>query len=161
MRILETIPEPQHRMCYSAFKEYLSRRGFTVYPTEFDCGNSKHPLVDIAAKTGFFYWAFEYKSEADSISRGIDQVECYSHWFDYVVLVSERCLDHTKSKCFWELASSGMGIWNFFPSRDECHERKNPQLQHPDKESRNLVARRFRALNRTGSSTGVQTRLCF
>ncbi len=146
-------------MCYSSFKEYLGKRGFTVYPIEFDCGNSKHPLVDIAAKSGSFYWAFEYKSEADGISRGIDQVECYSHWFDFVVLVSEHYFDHTRSKCFWELASSGMGIWNFFPSRDVCFERKNPQLQDPDKECRSLVVRRFRALNRHASSFGNQTRL--
>ena len=160
-KALEQFPEPKNRMCYSSFKEYLARRGFTVYPSEFDCGNSKHPLVDIAARNGSFYWAFEYKSESDSISRGVEQVECYSHWFDYVVLVSEQCLDHTKSRCFWELASSGMGIWNYFPSKNECFERKNPQLQNPEKKSRNLVARRFRALNRYVSHTGVQTKLSF
>ena len=145
--------------CYSSFKEYLIRRGFTVYPEEFDCGNSNHPLVDIAAKTGSFYWAFEYKSESDSISRGLEQVECYSHWFDYVVLVSERLLDHTKSKYFWALRENGVGIWNFLPSRDECLERKNPHLQKPDKERRNLVVRRFGGLNKHEPYSGLQAKL--
>ena len=130
-----------------------------MYPVEFDCGSSKHPLVDIAAKAGSFFWAFEYKSESDSISRGVEQVECYSHWFDYVVLVSERCLDHTRSRCFWELAEGGAGIWTFFPSRNECFERKNPRLQEPDKQKRNLVARRFKGLEKCALYSGVQTRL--
>ena len=153
--------ELRRRVCYSAFKEYLSRTGFKVYPREFDCGSSKHPLVDIAARTGSFFWAFEYKSESDSVSRGLEQVECYSRWFDYVVLVSERCFNQARSRCFWELRAGGVGIWTYLPSKNECIERKNPRLQMPEKERRNLVARRFRALDRYSSKSGVQANLDF
>lgn len=130
--------------------------GFTVYPTEFDCGNSEHPLVDIAAKMGSFYWAFEYKSETDSIARGIEQVECYSKWFDYVVLVSEKWFDHTASDYFWQLRSMGAGLWNYCPDSDKCYERKNPLLQSPDRKRRRLVALRFRALEDYHNEFGRQ-----
>lgn len=147
--------------CYSDFKQYLANAGFTVYPVEFDCGFTKHPLVDIATKMGSFYWAFEYKSETDSISRGLEQVECYSKWFDYVVLVSENWLDHTKIDLFWELMSRGAGIWNYNPISDKCIIRKNPQLQSPDRSKRRLVELRFSLMNKTRFHRGSQAKLTF
>jgi hypothetical protein len=56
--------------CYDSFKSHLCSRGFLVYPTEFDCIYSDHPFVDIAAKMGSFYWAFEYKSELPPAKAG-------------------------------------------------------------------------------------------
>ncbi|MDG6924157.1 MAG: hypothetical protein JRN67_12810, partial [Nitrososphaerota archaeon] len=138
------------KMCYSSFKDFLATNGFTVFPIEFDCGYTRHPLVDIAAKMGGFYWAFEYKSEGDSICRGLEQVRCYANWFDYVVLVSEHWFDHTKSEIYWKLRALGAGIWNYSPSADTCTIRKNPELQIPDKRGRRLVERRFRALRKSG-----------
>jgi hypothetical protein len=135
--------------CYSSFREYLAARGFSLYPGEFDCIYSKHPLVDLAGKMGSFYWAFEYKSETDSIARGVNQVRSYSDWFDYVVLVTERGLNHKKSDLFWELKNAGAGVWNYFPNSDKCIEQVNPKLQRPSKGNRRFVGSRFRALNRT------------
>jgi hypothetical protein len=132
--------------CYAGFKDYLTNQGFTIYPGEFDCFGSKHPLVDIAGKMGSFYWAFEYKSETDSISRGLEQVRCYSEWFDYVVLVTEKVLNHAKSELFWDLKGSGAGVWNYFPNSDKCLAQVNPQLQSPDRSNRRFVGSRFRAL---------------
>jgi len=132
--------------CYAGFKEYLAEKGFTVYPYEFDCFGAKHPFVDIAGRMGSFYWAFEYKSETDSISRGVEQVRSYSDWFDYVVLVSERVLNHAKSDLFWQLKGSGAGVWNFFPESAKCVEQLNPQLQRPNRGNRRVVSSRFRAL---------------
>ena len=134
--------------CYSNFRDYLGRMGFSLNPGEFDCIYSKHPLVDLAGKMGSFYWAFEYKSETDSISRGVNQVRCYSEWFDYVVLVTERGLNHRNSEHFWELRDAGAGVWNYFPDSDKCIEQMNPRLQKPEKSNRRFVGTRFRALKR-------------
>lgn len=134
--------------CYVPFKTYLVRRGFRVYPTEFDCIQSKHPFVDIAAKMGSHYWAFEYKSQSDSISRGIEQVDCYSEWFDYVVLVSERFLDHRNSENYWRLRESGAGLWFYDPAQSKCIEKIYPALQIPNARARRFVARRFATIIR-------------
>jgi hypothetical protein len=135
---------------------YLRQAGFTVYPTEFVCNNSNHPFVDIAAKMGAFYWAFEYKSENDSISRGIEQVKCYADWFDYVVLVSERLVEHTRSRNFWRAASCGAGLWSFHPEENKLFETKNPVLQNPDRRNRTIVSSRFRALCKVHQSVACQ-----
>jgi hypothetical protein len=132
--------------CYSQFRDHLLKSGFTVYPGEFDCVSSKHPFVDIAGKMGSFYWAFEYKSETDSISRGVEQVRSYSDYFDYVVLVTEKVLNHAKSDLFWDLKDAGAGVWNYFPESDKCIKQVNPELQRPDKGNRRFVGSRFRAL---------------
>lgn len=132
--------------CYSEFKDYLVGAGFTIYPGEFDCFGSRHPMVDIAGKMGSFYWAFEYKSETDSISRGLEQVRCYSDWFDYVVLVTEKELNHRKSELFWDLKGSGAGVWNYFPGANKLIEQVNPRLQQPNRGNRQFVGLKFRAL---------------
>ncbi|MCL5068207.1 MAG: hypothetical protein M1368_07635 [Thaumarchaeota archaeon] len=136
---------PAGGQCYGKFKHHLEAMGFTVYPTEFDCINSEHPLVDIAAKMGSFYWAFEYKSESDSISRGIEQLRCYGRWFDYVVLVSERFLDHRRSENYWKLKSMGAGLWAYYPDQDKCIPMLQPVALDPSSQRRRLVTRRFRA----------------
>jgi hypothetical protein len=133
--------------CYWQFRDHLLRSGFTIFPGEFDCFGARHPLVDIAGKMGSFYWAFEYKSETDSISRGVEQVKSYSDWFDYVVLVSERTLNHSKSELFWDLKGMGAGVWNYFPDSDKCIKQVNPSLQKPDRGNRRSVGLRFRALD--------------
>jgi len=97
---------------------------------------------------GSFYWAFEYKSETDSISRGLEQVRCYSDWFDYVVLVTEKVLNHAKSDIFWDLKAAGAGVWNYFPGAGKMIEQLNPVLQRPNRGNRNFVGFRFRALDK-------------
>ncbi len=150
-KVAATPIEPWRRscqQCYDSFKSHLSAKGFFVYPTEFDCVYSEHPLVDIAAKIGSFYWAFEYKSENDSVSRGLDQLRCYSHWFDYIVLVSERVFNHRTSENYWSLKNLGAGIWFYDPTQDKCIKTCNPDMQRPSLRNRRLVARRFSALCR-------------
>jgi hypothetical protein len=141
-------PYKQNWKCYQAFKAFLSTLGFTIYPVEFDCISSKHPLVDIAAKMGSFYWAFEYKSRNDSVSRGVEQLRCYSEWFDYVVLVSERAFDHRSNENYWSLKDLGAGIWFYDPEQDNCVEWRYPEIQSPSPYDRSLVARRFAKLSR-------------
>ena len=154
-----SIPDSATGSCYHQFKCYLDSVGFTVYPTEFDCGNSRHPLVDIAARMGSFYWAFEYKSKNDNISMGVDQVSCYAEWFDYVVLVSERWIDHTRSANFWKLASFGAGIWNFLPSSGRLVEIRNPWLQSPDKKHGRSLRSRFKSLRDIGKRSEARAAL--
>ena len=140
--------------CYTPFKNYLIRSGFTVYPTEFACFPSQHPLVDIAAKMGNYFWAFEYKSKNDCISRGVEQLRAYSEWFDLVVLVSERNLSHSTSENYWKLKGLGAGLWNYDPLReDRCLHKTNPSIQKPIVGNKRLVSRRFRAL---GKQSGVE-----
>lgn len=132
--------------CYESFKRHLMSLGFTVYPSEFDCIYSEHPLVDIAAKMGSFYWAFEYKSETDSVSRGIEQLECYLRWFDYVVLVSERTFDHRSSSNYWELKDIGAGLWFYDPFQNKCIQKTNPIIQNPQRFNRRSVTRKFKTV---------------
>ena len=135
--------------CYSRFKEHLIAERFTVYPSEFECPGSDHPYVDIAARMGGMFWAFEYKSANDSISRGVEQLKCYSQWFDYVVLVTERELDHRKSQNYWGLKDIGAGLWSYDPGSEKRTERTNPAKQNPIRSNRKLVASRFRNLRRS------------
>jgi hypothetical protein len=137
------------RICaYSSFKKLLPTLGFSVFPIEFECVGSVHPYVDVAAKMGCMYWAFEYKSVNDSVSRGVDQLRCYSEWFDYVVLVSEGDFDHRTSENYWYLKDLGAGLWLFDPTTLKKVERSNPVLQVPTKANRRFVERRFRNLDR-------------
>jgi hypothetical protein len=155
------------RQVYASFRTYLAKMGFFLYPREFDCAGSDHPFVDLAGRMGAFYWAFEYKSESDSISRGLEQIRAYSQWFDYVVLVTEKLLDHSRSSLFWDLKNSGAGIWNYIPGSERCVEQVNPILQAPEAGNRRHVGSRFRALQnpRKRKSTsalidGGQLHLC-
>jgi hypothetical protein len=139
---------PRSVQCYDSFKSHLSASGFLVYPTEFDCIYSQHPFVDIAAKMGSFYWAFEYKSLGDSVSRGLDQLRCYLNWFDYIVLVSERTFNHRTSKNYWSLKDLGAGIWFYDPRQDKCIRSCYPKIQCPSTRNKALVVRRFATHNR-------------
>jgi hypothetical protein len=134
--------------CYHSFKSHLMERGFLVYPSEFECVYSDHPMVDIAAKMGSFYWAFEYKSASDSVSRGVDQIRCYQKWFDYTVLVSERIFDHRNSQNYWSLRNLGAGLWFYDPHENKCMVRCNPVIQRPPRHNRASVVRRFSDLCR-------------
>ena len=140
---LQTPPFSTKVPCYASFKKHLLKMGFTVYPFEFECLGSEHPYVDVAAKMGSMYWAFEYKSMTDSISRGVEQLRCYAEWFDYVVLVSEKAIDHRRSENYWELKSIGAGMWNYHPDLAKCNEISYPEIQRPVRRNHNLVSRRF------------------
>ncbi len=136
--------QPRPR-CYDRFKQHLLERGFALYPREFDCIITKHPLVDIAAKMGSHYWAFEYKSEFDNVANSIEQLKCYSLFFDYVVLVSERVFDHRSSKNYWNLKKLGAGIWFYVPEQEKCIEKVFPQFQTAGKPFKRFVRRKFYA----------------
>ncbi len=139
---------PPSEKCYDTFKSYLSTLGFTIYPIEFECVSSKHPFVDIAAKMGPYYWAFEYKSEHDSITRGVEQLRCYSEWFDYVLLVSERTVNHQISENYWLLKNFGAGIWLFDPLQNKCVPFSQPQILSPEAGKRSFISRRFASFSR-------------
>jgi hypothetical protein len=134
--------------CYDSFKSYLHTIGFLLYPSEFDCVYSEHPFVDIAARMGSFYWAFEYKSESDSVSRGLEQLKCYSKWFDYIVMVSERTFNHRTSDTYWAFKNIGAGIWFYDPAQGKCIQSKNPMIQRPESQNRTMVIRRFSSVFR-------------
>ena len=125
MLSLEANPSMEKQV-YWSFRNYLLKSGFSVYPREFDCAGSDHPFVDLAGKMGAFYWAFEYKSETDSISRGLEQIKCYSEWFDYVVLVTERILDHSRSDLFWESKDRGSRNLEFLSRFPKMHSSGEP-----------------------------------
>ena len=134
--------------CYESFKHFLVHSGYRVFPEELTCPTASHPFVDIAARMGCHFWAFEYKSACDDISRAVDQALSYSEWFDYVVVVSERRLDHRTSETYWNLRRMGIGVWNYFPSSQRCTVQSNPALLAPDVGNRKSVLLRFSALAR-------------
>jgi hypothetical protein len=133
--------------CYDQFKIHLQKSGFTLFPTEFDCPSSIHPFVDIAGKFGSHFWAFEYKSAGDNVGMAVEQATCYSRWFDYVVVVSEKWLDHRRSEVYWSLREIGAGLWNFVPETNRCISELNPELLSP--EGRNHVSIRFKHLSKS------------
>jgi hypothetical protein len=141
-QFVSEFPRPR---CYDKFKAHLAERGFVLYPREFDCIVTKHPLVDIAAKMGSNYWAFEYKSEFDNVSKSIEQLKCYSLFFDFVVLVSEKLFDHRSSNNYWNLKHLGAGIWFYVPNEEKCIEKIFPQSQYPQPPFKRFVRRKFRS----------------
>ena len=143
------LPETSAAMpCYESFKHFLIRSGYRVFPEELTCPTAKHPFVDVAARMGCHYWAFEYKSACDDIRRAVGQAQSYSTWFDYVVVVSERRLDHRTSETYWDLRKMGIGVWNYLPSSGQCIVQSNPALLAPTVGNRKSVLLRFSALGR-------------
>ena len=134
--------------CYEGFKQFLIRSGYRVFPEELTCPTAIHPFVDVAARMGSHFWAFEYKSAYDDIRRAVDQALSYSEWFDYVVVVSERRLDHRTSDTYWKLRRMGVGVWNYLPASGQCMVQSNPTLLTPDTRNRRSVLLRFSALGR-------------
>jgi hypothetical protein len=130
-------------MEHELLQQYLDELGFTCYPRELRLEGERHPLVDLAAYKGDNFWAFEYKSFADWIGRGIEQCQCYARWFDRVSLVIERRLT-TRSKFYHICENLGYGIllrgiegsWAW---------KLDPELQHPSDRNRSFVMSMFAA----------------
>jgi hypothetical protein len=128
-------------MEYELLRQYLDQMGFICYPGEFDLETEKHPLVDLAAFKDDCFWAFEYKSFADHLGKGIEQCKCYANWFDRVSLVIERRLT-TKSKFYDACTSQGYGIllrgidgsWAW---------KRDPHPQNPPESNRGYVLAKF------------------
>jgi hypothetical protein len=99
-----------------SFITFLESQGFKTHPREVFCPASDHCWVDVAAKKGSDFWAFEYKSRSDSIKRGLEQCTCYAKAFNYVVLVADR-KRMTGSTHFGEFKRRGFGIWRHDQSR--------------------------------------------
>jgi hypothetical protein len=94
---------------YEALQHYLDSVGFLCYPRELELKGEKHPFVDLAAHRQDAFWAFEYKSFADSLERGIEQCKGYARWFNYVTIVLERRLT-SKSKYYTICKRLGFAI---------------------------------------------------
>lgn len=122
---------------------FLKSNGFRPHPLEVFCPSTKHSWVDVAAVKGQDSWAFEYKSRADSIRRGLEQCRSYSRSFNYVVLVADR---HrvTSSPYFGSFKKEGFGVWrhnaNSFVSIIE------PRRRLVSKEARHIIDKQFRSV---------------
>ena len=139
--------------------EYLRRIGYLVYPTELSCGcydtpHDRYRLVDVAAyKDGGFY-AFEYKSSSDPISRAVKQIENYRRTFDYVILLVEVPRKgrsgvslNSRGKRIFDILRLGTGIWIASKNRSEggyhIQEIARARLQTPNSRNRKYVERLF------------------
>lgn len=108
-------------MNYSFFHQYLSQKGFTVYPHEMICGPEEtifeqNRFVDVVAKKNGKLYAFEYKSSGDQLIRAIKQVANYRMSFDYVIVVAEVprfdiSIHPKKGKRIQEILKQGAGLW--------------------------------------------------
>lgn len=135
VRRMSTFPK------YEALQDYLDSNGFTCFPRELRLVGEKHPLVDLAAYKNDAFWAFEYKSFADRLDRGIEQCKGYSHWFNYVSIVIERRLT-TRSKYYVICEDLGFGV--LLRAIDGSWAWKlDPKSQSPSKERLNYVRRKF------------------
>lgn len=115
--------------------------GFTCFPRELRLVGEKHPLVDLAAYKDDAFWAFEYKSFADRLDRGVEQCNGYARWFNYVSIVIERRLT-AKSKYYAICRDLGFGV--LLRAIDGSWAWKlDPKSQRPSKERLDYVRRKF------------------
>ena len=122
---------------------FLLNRGFRPHPREVFCPSASHCWVDVAALKGCDYWAFEYKSRNDSISRGLDQCCSYSKAFNYVVLVADRHRA-TKSPYFGDFKRQGFGVWTH--TANSFYPILNPRRQSVIRKAGSVVERQFKRL---------------
>jgi len=102
-------------------KRYLKQKGYDVYPSEIVCGpigcpHQQNRLVDVAARKGECFYAFEYKSARDYLPRALKQIENYRLSFDYVILVAEIprgdvSVDPKRGFYMKKFLNLGVGLW--------------------------------------------------
>jgi hypothetical protein len=137
------VGHPKYSAARKLLISFLRTQRYKVHPQEVYCPDGEHCWVDVAALKDQDYWAFEYKSQKDSIRRGLDQCRCYSKAFNYVVLVADR--NHaTSSPYFGNFKQDGFGVWSHAGVR--FHTLLNPQRRPVAKESRAIVERQFRRI---------------
>jgi len=154
------IRERSHK--YGFLKSYLDTQGYSVYPTEIWCGSRDVPYeqnlgVDVAAFKHGYYYAFEYKSNADQLLRALKQVANYSLSFDYVVVVAEIprydiSVNPARGVRIKDILKTGAGLWTVqFPNRmwpegskPVFAELMAPSLQHPNSENKRWIEQKFK-----------------
>ncbi len=119
----------------------MEAQGYKPHYEEVFCPSSEHCWVDVAAVKGQEYWAFEYKSQRDSIRRGLEQCCAYAIAFHYVVLVADR---HrvTSSPYFPRFKQHGFGVWRHDGKRFQVL--LNPKRRLPVRNAKAVVERQFR-----------------
>jgi len=122
---------------------FLRTQGFRVHPDEVYCPAVEHCWVDVAALKGVDFWAFEYKSWNDSIKRGLEQCESYSHAFNYVVLVADRHRA-TASPYFAHFKRNGFGVWSH--TENGFNPLLQPQRRTVARQSKHIIERQFNRL---------------
>jgi hypothetical protein len=126
---------------YEKLQEYLDPLGFTCFPREFRLPAGKHPLVDFVAFKQGSFWAFEYKSFADSLKMGVEQCEAYADWFNYTTIVREGRLTR-KNKYYVMCRDAGFGIL-LLSIDGHFSWMLDPRPQNPAEENINHVQQRF------------------
>lgn len=157
---------------YPFLAKWLVSQGHIVYPMEMICQpvpvkkgpvfrveNVKHPFeyqeihylygaVDVVSMFHGKLWAWEFKSQNDSVKRAALQVENYRRSFDYVSVVVEDLgkLDSVVKKTDLRISTMlkhlGVGIYWLNNGKIELVEA--PKLQVPEKALREDLVNRFR-----------------
>jgi hypothetical protein len=139
------MPKKQRRLKfpikYEALQQYLNSFAYRCYPGELELKGEVHPFVDMSAYKNGDFWAFEYKSFADPVKKGIEQCIGYARWFHYVTLVTERNLT-PQSKYYGTCKELGFGIlFRRIDGRWVC--KLDSRLQKPPKENLEYVFKKF------------------
>lgn len=136
---------PNNYQHYSGARErlisFLTSLGYEAHPDEVYCPTTEHCWVDVAARRGQDYWAFEYKSRRDSIRRGLEQCRSYAKAFNYVVLVADR-RRVTSSPYFGDFKRFGFGVWRH--DGETFYRIFEPKRQSIATRSKRVVERQFR-----------------
>jgi hypothetical protein len=150
---------------YPVLAKWLEGLGHIVYPYEMFCNpvhvsakkpswnccsgkndryesHSLYGMVDVVSWFGERLWAWEYKSQTDSLKRGFLQLSNYARSFDFVCLA---CVITPISPLYDKLRDLGAGIYPELPSiEDGFLPLDEPKLQKPNPVWREELVLRFR-----------------
>lgn len=145
---------------YRGLAKWLVSQGHAVYPVEMFCEPVPVPdkerdyilhylygLVDVVSMFHRNLWAWEWKSQNDSVVRGIAQVKNYCRSFDYVSLVAvdlakvDAVFMKKRERVSTILKQLGVGI--FWCHDGKIEEVVAPLKQTPIKDYRDKLFNRF------------------
>lgn len=149
---------------YSVLAKWLEGQGHIVYSYEMFCnpvhvsaqkpswnaGNGKYDiyrshslygLVDVVSYYHEKLWAWEYKSQTDSLKRGFLQLTNYARSFDYVCLASVMS---PMGNLYDKLRELGAGVYPELPGTEGFMMLDEPKLQKPNPIWREELVLRFR-----------------
>lgn len=150
---------------YPVLAKWLEGQSHIVYPYEMFCnpvhvsakkpswnagngkydiyrGQSLYGMVDVVSYFKEKLWAWEYKSQTDSLKRALLQLSNYARSFDFVCLASVMT---PNGNLYDKLRELGAGIYPELPSAEKGFlPLDEPKLQTPNPIWREELVLRFR-----------------
>lgn len=136
---------------YHNLAEWLQKHGHAVYPMEMFVkpvpvvmkDNHVHFLygnVDVVSSANGKLFGWEYKSQNDSLKRGLAQLKNYARGFDFVCLASVCMPGGSLYDAYRDL---GAGIYAELPGTEGFQRLDEPKPQKPETYLRDKYMARF------------------